>query len=289
MFAEGAGCAVGCAAASAQAAAAAASVPPPLHPPPLACRAAAAGRLQHTELRHNGAGRVPASVAQLHAAGGPRGSPGRGVRCGQPLARPCAVGACAASAAGRGQPWLLARPRLAPLPAAAGTQASLSTTTPAPSWKRSPRSSLKPSSEATLSVRGKAGQRGSAFVWHGRDAGIRCRLGCGGGGMALPAAPPHLKQHARLGSGWGKARAPPALWQGCRAPCLAGPTTEVPGMCAFTNMLNGLSNCLRLSSTCVAVTIFANGEPAARGRLRRRWHASACRRWRPAAGCRRQA
>ncbi len=48
----------------------------------------------------------------------------------------------------------------------------------------------------------------------------------------------------------------------------AGPTSEVPGICAFTNEMNALFNCFRLSATCVAVTVFANGELAGGSCLR---------------------
>lgn len=42
----------------------------------------------------------------------------------------------------------------------------------------------------------------------------------------------------------------------------AGPTSAVPGMCAFTSVTNALFLCYRLSTICVAVTVFVNGEPA---------------------------
>jgi len=45
-------------------------------------------------------------------------------------------------------------------------------------------------------------------------------------------------------------------------PCPAGATSEVPGMCAFTNVLNAMFNCFRMTNICVAVTVYANGELA---------------------------
>lgn len=49
---------------------------------------------------------------------------------------------------------------------------------------------------------------------------------------------------------------------GCRVFNPAGETSEVDkeSKCAFTNVMNALFKCVQLSSTCQAVTVYANGE-----------------------------
>lgn len=85
------------------------------------------------------------------------------------------------------------------------------------------------------------------------------RLPFGSLGRLLLA--PRLSQHTAMAH---TDRFVGHAWLRYFSPCArpAGPTSEVPGICAFTNEMSALFNCFRLSATCVAVTVFANGELA---------------------------